>query len=221
MLVLNGFTTTQFRPTSDVIRTFAIDPATISALTTNAPLLDIARATVQVVNAVNAWRPNNGYCLAWPPAARVARDGEDARTLLRTFMEALNKTSHPNGWPNLGGGGLEQIGTLDAIHVLLLQSHEGVLRLFPAWPRDTPAAFERLRAEGAFVVSAEMVAGSVANVRITSDVGRNCVVVNPFSTNMCVVETYPRHASVVTHVVGDGRYMFETVAGGEYEVLPC
>ena len=56
---------------------------------------------------------------------------------------------------NHNGGGLETIGGMDLVHNLVMQSRDGVLRLFP-WLSDDfrGASFRRLRALGGFVVSA-------------------------------------------------------------------
>ena len=56
---------------------------------------------------------------------------------------------------NHNGGGLETIGGMDLVHNLVMQSRDGVLRLFP-WLSDDfrSASFRRLRALGGFVVSA-------------------------------------------------------------------
>lgn len=48
----------------------------------------------------------------------------------------------------------------------LLQSHGGVLRLFPGVPEDFSGSFDRFLAEGGFEVSAEMKKGRVQSVRI-------------------------------------------------------
>ena len=63
---------------------------------------------------------------------------------------------------------------------MLLQSHEGVLRFFPCWPKDQDARFGNLRAVGAFLVSAELKNGVVAGVKIVSEKGRDCTVQNPW-----------------------------------------
>ncbi len=63
----------------------------------------------------------------------------------------------------------------------LLQSYTGELRLFPNWPQDQDAAFQDLRAVGAFLVSASFAGGRVQWVRVTSEVGGPLRVRNPWA----------------------------------------
>jgi len=68
-----------------------------------------------------------------------------------------------------------------AVHEMLLQSWGGKLRIFPAVPAQwKDAAFERLRAEGGFIVSARRVAGKTVSVSITATVDQSLQLVNPF-----------------------------------------
>ncbi|MEI8121172.1 MAG: hypothetical protein WCI20_03910 [bacterium] len=53
----------------------------------------------------------------------------------------------------------------------LMQSWDGTIRLFPAWPHHREATFENLRAKGAFLVSAKICQGSVQHLTITSLAG--------------------------------------------------
>ena len=58
------------------------------------------------------------------------------------------------------------------IQEMLLQSHTGVIRVFPAVPVAwQDVSFDKLRAMGAFLVSAEKVAGQVRQVRILPEQG--------------------------------------------------
>jgi len=66
------------------------------------------------------------------------------------------------------------------INECLLQSYNGVLRLFPNWPRDQAAEFRTLRAVGAFLVSAACANGAVQWVEITSEVGGRLTLINPW-----------------------------------------
>jgi hypothetical protein len=85
---------------------------------------------------------------------------------------------------------MEGLGTLVAITDMLLQSHEGFLRFFPVVRQNESAAFEDLRANGAFLVSAAFTPapatadgaptpGSVHGVRVKSEVGGECGVLSP------------------------------------------
>ena len=61
-----------------------------------------------------------------------------------------------------------------------MQSYTGTIRLFPNWPADQDAAFHRLRAVGAFLVSAEMKDGQVARVEILSEAGSPLKLISPW-----------------------------------------
>ena len=120
-------------------------------------LLAEAVNTVWGNNERSAWHPTNGFCLAWPAATRVTNGSAPGHgtALMDRYEAALQTTMQPNFWPNMNGGGLEQVGATVAIDELLLQSHEGFIVLFPAWERGKGAAsFSTLRTRGAFLVSA-------------------------------------------------------------------
>ena len=55
---------------------------------------------------------------------------------------------------------------------MMLQSWDGALRIFPAWPRAVDARFENFRAEGAFLVSAAWSQGPRAIARASERTGR-------------------------------------------------
>ncbi len=66
---------------------------------------------------------------------------------------------------------------------MLLQSHSGTIHIFPAIPAAwKDAAFESLRAEGAFLVSARRTQGQVMEVRIVCEKGGRLRMANPFET---------------------------------------
>jgi hypothetical protein len=62
----------------------------------------------------------------------------------------------------------------------LVQSHTGVIRVFPVVPRDFAGGFAKFGAQGAFMVSAERTAGRVRSLMLTSLAGNPCTVVNPW-----------------------------------------
>ncbi|MEE9367888.1 MAG: hypothetical protein V3V05_03385 [Pontiella sp.] len=64
---------------------------------------------------------------------------------------------------------------------MLLQSEDGVIRIFPAVPSDWKyAAFDSLRATGAFLVSARMEEGRLIEVEILAEKGGSAVLQNGF-----------------------------------------
>jgi alpha-L-fucosidase 2 len=65
---------------------------------------------------------------------------------------------------------------------MLIQSHTGTVKIFPAIPDSwRNVSFQRLRTVGAFLVSAEMVDGEVKEVDIFSETGGGFTMENPFS----------------------------------------
>ena len=70
------------------------------------------------------------------------------------------------------GGGVENMGLSQAINDMLIQSSNGTIHLFPAWPRAEPAEFTTLRTKGAFLVSAKWdhVHAAATDVAITATV---------------------------------------------------
>ncbi len=68
-----------------------------------------------------------------------------------------------------------------AVHEILLQSWGGVVRIFPSLPAGwLDAAFDNLRTEGAFRVSAKRRQGNNEWVRLYSEKGGTVVLKNPF-----------------------------------------
>jgi hypothetical protein len=61
---------------------------------------------------------------------------------------------------------------LTMITETLLQSHNGIIRIFPAWPKDKDASFENFVAEGDIKVSAKMENGEVNFIKLVK--GKNC-----------------------------------------------
>ncbi len=93
-----------------------------------------------------------------------------------TMKKEFLKRSRPNGTitllPGDGCGHFtEQFAASGAIAELLLQSVGDVIRILPAWPREKPARFENLRAQGGFLVSAEQRDGQLIHLAISSTAG--------------------------------------------------
>ncbi|MCA1759730.1 MAG: hypothetical protein LC658_08155, partial [Bacteroidales bacterium] len=134
-----------------------------------------------------------GYSYSWQ-ANLYARafEGEKAAEALRIFAECftLKNSFHVNGDQCKAGYSkmtykpftLEgNFAFASAVQEMLIQSHTGVVKLFPAIPADwQDVSFSTLRTRGAFLVSATMENGQVNNVEITSEKGGEIVLENPF-----------------------------------------
>lgn len=125
-----------------------------------------------------------GYSFSWFGAmAARARDAARAEKALEIFSTAftLRNSFHVNG--DQSGKGYSKYRyrpfTLEgnfaaaaAIQEMLLQSHRGVVEVFPAVPAGWGRAeFATLRAEGAFLVSAAMEGGRVTRLEVVSERG--------------------------------------------------
>jgi alpha-L-fucosidase 2 len=134
-----------------------------------------------------------GYSFSWQGnlCARAGQ-GEKAARALRLFAECfcLKNSFHVNGDQCRAGHSrftyrpftLEgNFAFASGIQEMLLQSHAGVIILFPAIPAGwEDAAFDNLRARGAFLVSAVMEGGKVREFEIHSEKGGTVSVRDPF-----------------------------------------
>jgi len=93
---------------------------------------------------------------------------------------------------------------------MLLQSHSGNIRIFPAIPREwKDAVFHNLRTEGAFLVSAGRKNGQTEWVRIQSLAGEPCRIAPALAGT---VKTSP---SVALRQAGNGSYELTLAKGDE------
>ncbi len=135
-----------------------------------------------------------GYSFSWLASlAARARDGDKAERALQVFSEAfcLRNGFHCNG--DQSGKGYSNFRyrpfTLEGnfaaaagVQEMLLQSYSGTVRLFPAVPaRWKDVSFRTLRAEGAFLLSAERKGGLTRRVEIVAEKGGLLRLENPFA----------------------------------------
>jgi hypothetical protein len=148
-----------------------------SGLTERTPVgvlskIGIAAASLGRADAVRILTPNQIETLA-PERGTAYRGGAVLanRMTLREGPQALDA---------------ERLGrAAEALHLALLQSNppapgeDPILHVFPAWPREWDAEY-KLRARGAFVVSAAMERGRVRFVELLSEAGAACRLRNPW-----------------------------------------
>ena len=90
---------------------------------------------------------------SWNYAA-AARAGVPPDAILAEWRRELGANLKTNRLVAFGGLCSDSLGAVAFVHDMLVQSQEGFLRLFPAWPANASAAFATLRMRGAVLVSA-------------------------------------------------------------------
>jgi hypothetical protein len=146
-----------------------------------------------------------------PVMMAKAGRSDDIEALLPVYL-GTSMREPPNGlslWEGLESMTAEHLGLAAyALQESLLQScgpapgMDPVINLFPAWPNRWNAKFS-LVARGGFIVAAEIAAGVVGQVRISSELGNTCRIRNPWPG---VVQIY-RNGQIA-----------ETAAGTDIEI---
>ncbi|MBO5858514.1 MAG: hypothetical protein J6R20_01910 [Clostridia bacterium] len=146
-----------------------IYPASQIGLSSDKKLLEIAKNTY----FINDRRLDDNGSNSYLPAG--ARLGVDPDFVIEGIKQNIKEFGMPNRLFRHHGGGIEHLTMVPAtINEMLLQGHEGVIRLFPCWNKNSDASFENLRADGAFLVSSSLENGKITSLKIKSLKGRKC-----------------------------------------------
>jgi len=173
-------------------------------------LAEIGRNTISVMSR---WNNDNGVNSFYPAAVRVGYNPTEILNNLRTLFFASSARTNSQLPRNLEEGSTVP----NTINEMLCMSHRQILRLFPVWPKNKDARFWNLRAEGAFLVSSELKDGRVRFVKIYSEKGRDCTLVNPWSAKGVVVYRNGKRSETLK---GD-RVVIKTTAGGTVKLGPA
>lgn len=151
-----------------------IYPGGAIGLDSDPELLEVARNTIDLMQR---WLDGNGSNSFFPAAVRV---GYDPNVILQKLAEYSEHTV-PNGFQKDNCHGVENCSTVpNTINEMLCMGHGHVVRVFPVWPRNRDAGFRDIRTWGAFLVSSSLRDGRVESVRLRSERGRPCTLVNPW-----------------------------------------
>ena len=116
----------------------------------------------------------------------------------------------PFAWMESMGIWSENFAVPFVINECLLQSYKGELRFFPNWSsKQGSARFEKLRAVGAFIVSAWLIDGLVKDVQIVSEKGSDCTVINPWPEKRVRL----MRNGVKAELLGSKQFNFSTCSG--------
>jgi hypothetical protein len=188
-----------------------IYPAGAIGLDSDPKLLEISRNTIDVMAR---WKDNNGMNSFFPAAVRVGYDPHVILAKLRTYVTQHAQT---NGFAASNPHGIENCSIVpNTINEMLCMGHQGVLRVFPVWPKDKDARFGTLRAHGAFLVSSDLSDGVVQYVKLQSERGRACTFQNPWDGK--AVRLY-RNGKQAEALEGE-RFTFKTAVAEQVVLVP-
>lgn len=174
---------------------------------------DLIKRYVNTIDAYNSWETSiNAPGFLW---ASAVKGGYPAQSLLDRFQFLLTKFMRRNFTVPKGGHGTESVANLEYLNSCMLQSQEGFLRFFPAWPKQE-AKFVRLRAQDAFLVSGKMEKGEVTDIEIFSEKGKNCTILSPWpGKSILILDSSKKQIKSTT--IGN-KINFSTKPGESYMV---
>ncbi|HTY37333.1 MAG TPA: hypothetical protein VMH23_09490, partial [Bacteroidota bacterium] len=167
-----------------------------------------------------------GYSYAWLGSMWArAHNGPKAVEALRTFALCfcLPNSFHVNG--DQSGTGKSKFtyrpftlegnfACAEGIQEMLLQSQNGMLRVFPAVPAEWKSiAFTNFRAEGALLVSATRSDGKLSHLRIVAEQGGHVKLADPFGG-----QSYKNNSEhISSFVLKNGWVEYDAEPGGIIE----
>lgn len=160
------------------------------------------------------WQDGNDFGMMFVMAVRAGYRPDRVIKAIKDWKPELNGVVSQKR-----GGGIETAGIIEAVNNMLMQSHDGVIRIFPNWDRTIDAEFKRLRAQGAFLVEAKYRASKqvVDSVRIFSEKGNTCVVQRPFAEAGITVARADNQQPVAA-IQNEEEFTFDTTAGVTYDI---
>ncbi len=174
-----------------------------------------ALATAAAVTLDKRGTGGCGWSYAWKMGLRARLyDGEKSLEQLRAM---LTKSSLPNLF-SLCGRALQVDGNLGAsaaIVEMLLQSHDGAIRLLPALPMEWREGSVRgVRARGGFDVDVNWASGRATSARLTAHVSQRCRL---YAKGKVTVMSNGQRVRVTQR--GAETVEFAATAGRSYQVL--
>lgn len=186
------------RKNGETPQLYRIYPYGLSGIGTND--YELAKRTYEkrIINNLPAgWSQDGIWAARLGLADEAARIVKEQARLKNSFRYGGWKSGDDVSWPEddtlaaherlsinpfLDAGGNSAFNLQD----MLLQSHQGIIRLIPAWPRDWSGLF-RLRARQGFLITAAVENGTMPFVEIQSLSGNLCVLENLWKGHQVVV----------------------------------
>ncbi len=161
----------------------------------------------------------------WALAHRLnawARTGDGDRSY-RLLRNLLGTRTLPNLWDTHPPFQIDgNFGGTSGVTEMLLQSHEGFIRILPSLPAAWPnGSFAGLVARGNFTVGATWQDGRATEITVTANRGGTLCLHYPQVANGTIVDTAGN--AVAFKRLSDDRIAFETETGATYRFtgIPC
>ncbi|QNK55921.1 S-layer homology domain-containing protein [Paenibacillus sp. PAMC21692] len=209
-----------------------VAPAELYAIGSDPYMLRMIENTLDYMQAFEAaslsW--GNAFAKTYPIAAKI---GYPADKLINYFKRPmLNGSSYGSfratNLTQAGyGGGIESAGSIETINSMLLQTNDGITRVFPNWSPTRDAEFVRLRGKGAFLFTASKdTEDDVNQVYVTSEAGHPLNLVVPWNYDTLGASVYNADtgeavdATMQVAPYTNEKYVsFNTTIGGNYVLL--
>ena len=174
------------------------------------PVKELFRRTIRDTR----FNGNNSHVIFNIARARLSMP--EAVTAARAWFKSREL---PNGlfvWQGHAHGTFmaESIGVAALVAEFLMQSAGDTIRVFPCWPADKDARFSRLRAQGGFLVSAELAEGRVKTVTVTSTVGGRLRLLSPWKAIRVNAKATPTGADGIVELQTKANETFRFAPGG-------
>lgn len=197
-----------------VIQLHPVYPCEVLNLRSDSSALQIARNTLHYYEVSQKGFTESMNALGLSAYVMWARLGMNPNILI-DCMKKLIGGANRNFLIVDGHHCTEKTTVVETINSMMLQSVDDILYLYPCWT-DKPASFTRLRAKGAFVVSADYTGSSVSNLEILSEKGNTCQLYAPVLGEK--IEVVCNGKNIPVKKRGD-VFSFNTKAGGMYKVV--
>ena len=164
--------------------------------------------------SIDRWNGDTGYSLTGKASMLESKgDGDGALALIKRFLAGWVR---PNTLYNESGPVIETpFSAMCSIEEMYLQDWGGLIRVFPACPSAwKDCSFSNMRANGAFLVSAERKDGNTMSVTVYSEKGGVCRIRTGIGEMMAKVD----------FVQQDGAASSETAKGDDSKSakrMPC
>lgn len=198
---------------SHMIQMHPAYPCEVLNLHSDTSALQIARNTIQYYCV-----SQNGFTgtmneLGLSAFVMATRVGFNPDILVEKMKYLIGK-AQPNFLITDGHHCMEKTTVIETINSMMLQTVDQTMYLFPCWTKSA-VSFTRLRAKGAFLVSADYNGVMVSRLKIFSEKGTLCKLSNPWADRLVEVKEdgIPIQISQTNNICS-----FATKKGSTYEI---